>query len=287
MSYHLGQIDPEERTGLYADPRDEEADPPPRRVLRIVGALLVMALFAGGLWFAYVEGARHTGGTGGSGDIPLIRADTRPMKVKPAEPGGMPIPDRDMLIYGQNRPMVEHLLPPPEQPMALPAPPPPTDDTGSLGARRCDHKRTAPPTVRAGDPARAPAVVAAQPEQAAGLPPANPHPMPSKPAEAVSQPGKAGGVRLQLGSVRSEGDAREEWARIKREQPGFARPPDGGGGSRRSRRQRRLLPYSDGAGRGPGDRRTALRRAEAAPSAVHHRQMNAAGVRHLASMPPI
>ncbi len=125
MSYNLGQIDPEERTGLYADPRDEEADPPPRRVLRIVGALLVMALFAGGLWFAYVEGARHAGGTGGSGDIPLIRADTRPMKVKPAEPGGMPIPDRDMLIYGQNRPIVEHLLPPPEQPMALPAPPPP------------------------------------------------------------------------------------------------------------------------------------------------------------------
>ena len=125
MSYHLGQIDPEERTGLYADPRDEEADPPPRRVLRIVGALLIMALFAGGLWFAYVEGARHMAGTGGSGDIPLIRADTRPMKVKPAEPGGMPIPDRDMLIYGQNRPMVEHLLPPPEQPMALPAPPPP------------------------------------------------------------------------------------------------------------------------------------------------------------------
>ena len=127
MSYHLGQIDPGERTGLYADPRDQEADPPPRRVLRIVGALLVMGLFAGGLWFAYIEGLRHAAGTGGSGggDIPLIRADTRPMKIKPAEPGGMAIPGRDMLIYGQSHPMVEHLLPPPEQPMALPAPPPP------------------------------------------------------------------------------------------------------------------------------------------------------------------
>ncbi len=213
MSYHLGQIDPEERTGLYADPRDEEADPPPRRVLRIVGALLVMALFAGGLWFAYVEGARHAGGTGGSGDIPLIRADTRPMKVKPAEPGGMPIPDRDMLIYGQNRPIVEHLLPPPEQPMALPAPPAPKP----VVSASADARPTPAPSTGAPGSGTAPART--QPEQSAGLPPENPHPMPSKPAEAVSQPGKAGGVRLQLGSVRSEGDAREEWARVKRGNP--------------------------------------------------------------------
>lgn len=213
MSYHLGQIDPEERTGLYADPRDEEADPPPRRVLRIVGALLVMALFAGGLWFAYVEGARHAGGTGGSGDIPLIRADTRPMKVKPAEPGGMSIPDRDMLIYGQNRPIVEHLLPPPEQPMALPAPPAPKP----VVSASADAPPTPAPSTGAPGSGTAPART--QPEQSAGLPPANPHPMPSKPAEAVSQPGKAGGVRLQLGSVRSEGDAREEWARVKRGNP--------------------------------------------------------------------
>ena len=213
MSYHLGQIDPEERTGLYADPRDEEADPPPRRVLRIVGALLIMALFAGGLWFAYVEGARHMAGTGGSGDIPLIRADTRPMKVKPAEPGGMPIPDRDMLIYGQNRPIVEHLLPPPEQPMALPAPPAPKP----VVSASADAPPTPAPST--GAPGSGTAAASTQPEQSAGLPPANPNPMPSKPAEAEPQPGKAGGVRLQLGAVRSEEVAREEWARIKRSNP--------------------------------------------------------------------
>ena len=210
MSYHLGQIDPEERTGLYADPRDEEADPPPRRVLRIVGALLIMALFAGGLWFAYVEGARHMAGAGGSSDIPLIRADTRPMKVKPTEPGGMPIPDRDMLIYGQNRPMVEHLLPPPEQPMALPAPPVPKPVVSASP----DAPTTPAPST--GAPGSGTPAAATQPEQSAGLPPTNPHPMPSKPAE---EPGTAGGVRLQLGAVRSEGVAREEWARIKRSNP--------------------------------------------------------------------
>jgi SPOR domain len=214
MSYNLGQIDPEERTGLYADPRDEEADPPPRRVLRIIGALLVMSLFAGGLWFAYVEGARHAGGAASSSDIPLIRADTRPMKVKPAEPGGMQIPDRDMLIYGQNRPIVEHLLPPPEQPMALPAAPPPSLKP-AVSASTDALPAPAPSTVAPGSDT-VPAVPAAQPHQQAGLPPANPQPAPAKPANAASQPGKAGGVRLQLGAVRSEGVAREEWARIKR-----------------------------------------------------------------------
>jgi SPOR domain len=217
MSYNLGQIDPGERTGLYADPHDHESDPPPRRVLRIVGSLLVMTLFAGGLWFAYVEGARHAGGTGGSsaGDVPLIRADNRPMKVKPAEPGGMSIPGRDMLIYGQSRPIVEHLLPPPEQPMALPAPPPPSAKPAASmpgGA----PPTTVPSTVVPGPGA---AAAAARPEQLTGLPPATPQPTPAKPAVAVSQPGKAGGVRLQLGAVRSEAVAREEWARIKRSNP--------------------------------------------------------------------
>ena len=252
MSYHLGQIDPEERTGLYADPRDEEADPPPRRVLRIVGALLVMALFAGGLWFAYVEGARHMAGTGGSGDIPLIRADTRPMKVKPAEPGGMPIPDRDMLIYGQNRPMVEHLLPPPEQPMALPAPPPPAT-TSAAQAPAGASQAVAPPAVAPGSDT-APAVAAARPEQSAGLPPANPHPMPSKPAEAAVPTRKSGRGAASARRGAQRGGGTRGMGAHQAQQPGFARPPDGGGDSRRPRRQRRLLPYPGGAGRGPGDR---------------------------------
>jgi hypothetical protein len=124
MAYNLGQIDPEEPTELYADRRDEEFPGRPRRLLRLVVAVAVMGVFAGGLWFAYKAGMHHSGGTADSANIPLIRADTRPIKVKPENPGGMQIPDRDMLIYGQ-RPGVEHLLPPPEEPMARPAPPPP------------------------------------------------------------------------------------------------------------------------------------------------------------------
>ncbi len=126
MAYHLDQLDPDERGGFYAEEDEEEYAPRSRRVLRIAGALVVMGIFAGGLWFAYTLGMRHTGGSANSGEIPLIHADNRPIKIKPENPGGMQIPDRDMFIYGQQRPEVEHLLPPPEQPMARPAPPPPS-----------------------------------------------------------------------------------------------------------------------------------------------------------------
>ncbi len=248
MSYHLGQIDPEERTGLYADPRDEEADPPPRRVLRIVGALLIMALFAGGLWFAYVEGARHMAGTGGSGDIPLIRADTRPMKVKPAEPGGMPIPDRDMLIYGQNRPIVEHLLPPPEQPMALPAPPVPKP---VVSASPDAPTTPAPPTGApgSGTPARG------DPTGTISRHAAGKSAFDALEAGGSGVPTRKSGRGAASARRRAQrGSSARGMGAHQAQQPGFARPPDGGGDSRRPRRQRRLLPYSGGAGRGPGDR---------------------------------
>ncbi|MGH7062377.1 MAG: hypothetical protein ACREFH_18445, partial [Stellaceae bacterium] len=122
MSYPLGSAEPEHSSGLYAEPREEEP-PQPRRLLTIAAGLAVMVLFAGGLWLAYVAGTRHGGGAGAA-DVPLIRADARPDKVKPDKPGGLQIPDRNMLVYGEDRNMVEHLLPPPEQPMPRPAPPP-------------------------------------------------------------------------------------------------------------------------------------------------------------------
>jgi hypothetical protein len=117
MTYHLGSIDPDRRTELFSDARDGEPQPRPRRVLAAVLALLVMGLFGGGLWFAYVQGTRHAGGDAASASVPLIRADERPTKVKPEKPGGMEIPDRDKLIYNPTRPVVEHLLPPPEKPL--------------------------------------------------------------------------------------------------------------------------------------------------------------------------
>ena len=70
--YHLEHVDREERTGLYADPRDEDDAPRFGRLRRLGIAVAVMGVFAGGLWFAYTAGMRYAVGTRDSTDVPLI-----------------------------------------------------------------------------------------------------------------------------------------------------------------------------------------------------------------------
>src|SRR6266436_8380773 len=202
MTYHLGPIDPDRRAELYGDTRDEEPQPRPRRVLATALALLVMGLFGGGLWFAYVQGTRHAGGDAPGGSVPLIRADERPTKVKPEKPGGMEIPDRDKLIYNPTRPAVERLLPPPEKPLPRPAPPPPSPSP----------QREQPPATASSTPASPPAPPPAaipQAQQLAAAPPGKTPPAQAAPPKTAAT--GAAGTRLQLGSVRSEDAARQEW----------------------------------------------------------------------------
>ena len=252
MAYHLEHADPEERTELYADPYDEDDGPRFGRLRRVAVALVVMGVFAGGLWFAYTEGVRHAVGFKDSTDIPLIHADTRPFKLKPQNPGGMQIPDRDLLIYGEQRPQVEHLLPPPEQPMARPtpptvAPPLPAPQTPTAAAALPAPPTSPPPQspgqARGGEgngggaapvpQPGAPAAVASMsaPHAGAVAVVAAPQPGPdliaqrieqieaansTKPAVARGLSGRTGGLRLQLGAVHSESEARGEWERLKR-----------------------------------------------------------------------
>lgn len=63
------------------------------------------------------------------GEVPIIRADINPVKVRPDNPGGLQVPNRDILVYerlpnGSNSTggaaPVERLLPPPETPLAVP-----------------------------------------------------------------------------------------------------------------------------------------------------------------------
>jgi outer membrane biosynthesis protein TonB len=210
MTYHLGPIDPDRRPELFGDPRDGEPQPRPRRVLATALALLVMGLFGGGLWFAYVQGTRHAGGgDAASGSVPLIRADERPTKVKPEKPGGMDIPDRDKLIYNPTRPVVEHLLPPPEKPLPRPAPPPnplpPPEQPPAAAA--------APASSAPGSPPQAAPPASTRTQQAAAAPPGKTPPAQAAPPKTATA--GVAGTRLQLGSVRSEDAARQEWERVK------------------------------------------------------------------------
>jgi hypothetical protein len=188
--------------GLVGEERADEYARPSRRLPTLVLSVLVMALFAGGVWFAYVQGTRHPAVTapGGGEAVPVLRADTTPTKVKPDQPGGMVIPDQNVSLYNDGKPTgpaVEKLLPAPEQPMPRPAPVAPAPPPASAIAAPAD---------------------ADTPPAAAAKPPAKPATA-AKPAATSSTPAaeKAGPVRVRLGSVRTPDAARDKWARLKRE----------------------------------------------------------------------
>ena len=204
MAYQLGSVDSDGGAELYADPREREARPRFRGLVVSLVALVVIGVFAGGLWFAYQQGLRHGGSSTGVADIPLIRADERPTKVKPENPGGMEVPDRDKLIYTQKRATVEHLLPPPEKPMPRPTAPSAAAPSGV----------PQPPLVTAAAGASNPASPV-QSQQPASKPPAKVGLAPA----AAAKPQLTGGTRIQLASVRSEEAARQEWDRIRRANP--------------------------------------------------------------------
>jgi len=116
--------DPDEHLGLVGEDRADEYARPDRRLPMMLLTVAAMALFAGGLWFAYVQGTRHPVMSVPGDAVPLIRADERPTKVKPDQPGGMAIPDQNVSLYNEKPggAPVEKLLPAPEQPMPRPAP---------------------------------------------------------------------------------------------------------------------------------------------------------------------
>ena len=101
--------------------------PASRRGLKIVLSLVVILAAGGAAWTVY--GEKLMGMLGhGDGEAPLIRADEAPVKVRPENPGGLQVPNRDKLIYNrlaggeEGTPPVEHLLPRPEAPLPMPMP---------------------------------------------------------------------------------------------------------------------------------------------------------------------
>ena len=211
MQQHLGGYEEREddSVGLMGDDRLDEFAAPRRRWPTAVLTGIVMAVFAGGLWFFYHQGVRQPA-PGPGGEVPLIRADDKPMKMKPDQPGGMPVPDQNVSVYDPKpgAAPVEKLLPPPEQPMPRPV-------------QRETAAPAAPPTAPAQS---APAAIAAPQQQAAATTaapkaPAKPAPAKEPAATAPAKSVPAGPVRLQLASLRTPEAAKEEWSRLKREHP--------------------------------------------------------------------
>ena len=183
----------------------------PKRLLR--GAVTVLAAvgFAAVLWYAYLWGV----GDEGSVELPVVRAETGPEKVKPEDPGGLQVPYQDQLVLDRRSEegtvRVERLLPPPE----VPLPVAPAGGESESVAPAPDIAEIEP--AAAPDPDPVPAAPDPSPEPAAP----DPSPVPTAPA-AAAEPAAApqvaevvGSFVLQLASLKTSESAEREWTRLK------------------------------------------------------------------------
>jgi len=242
-------------------PGDRNIDPPKRRsIWPSIAVVAAASAFGGVIWYAYHQGHENAR----PGLPPLVKADPGPVKVKPDNPGGQEIPFQDSTVYdrlNQNgqKPVVEKLLPPPEEPVARTPPAPPGDAAAqpnpalAVGNAPADAPVAAAPPLQADT--EAPTALAPVPGAIVIQPPAvgMPKPVevaPPKPVAVVApkpEPAKAppptsiaaliadaggasapkaasagGSYHLELSAVRSADAVPEEWARLKRRYPELA-----------------------------------------------------------------
>ena len=91
----------------------------PRAKLMPMWLLIGAVALAGVVWY-FSDQADN--GSSADTNVPLISAEDGPVKVRPDEPGGLDVPNRDKYVYKSlvdesAEPDVEQLLPPPEEPV--------------------------------------------------------------------------------------------------------------------------------------------------------------------------
>jgi hypothetical protein len=176
--------------------RSRGMDPSTQRLALIAGGLGAVLLAVVGGWS--MLGHRSTA-------VPVIQADTRPIRVKPENPGGLQVSGaNEDIMSGDPDSTSGKLGPPPEAPapQALRAPPPPPPR----------------PAVAAPVPVPPPVPVQAVPK---------PAPVPAVAPAAIAKPGPdkqaaapaAKGTLVQLAAVSSEEAAKTEWQRLEKRFP--------------------------------------------------------------------
>ena len=96
------------------------ADSRPRARLLPMWILIAAVVIVGVAW---AMSERYFDESEGNKVVPLVTAEEMPVKVRPEEPGGVEVPDRDKYVYKSltdDEPEAEQLLPPPEEPMERP-----------------------------------------------------------------------------------------------------------------------------------------------------------------------
>jgi cell division septation protein DedD len=217
---------------------EPENDVDPRRrgwlLLGLGAAALALAGFGAVAAYGWLQ---YGTGVAGDGPAPLVRADLRPVKTRPENPGGLLVPDQDKEIYGTLAPgrmagaapaptKVERLLPPPEAPLPKPvpatpdvAPPPEAVAPPSAPPPAASAPVAAEPAPPAAAPPPAPPAVAAAPAPPRAVAPPAPAASAAK-LEAVTQrPPPPGSYRIQLAALTSNDDAARAWEKLRKAFP--------------------------------------------------------------------
>lgn len=245
------EMPPEKELAPEPDFRPIPRRPPKKRrgLWVLVGVVVVAGgLGAGGWYFLNDWLAAEP-----DGEVPLIHAESGPIKVRPDEPGGMEVPDQDKLVYDRidgnaERNPVERLLPPPETPLPKPVPAPGSEQAAAPGASspmptapEASAKPMTPPppppappgtvggtgTATSVAPTPAPQKVVPSVEDvlAAMQPPpaveTRKEPAPAvsaaKPAPAKAPvAAKSGTFQVQLSALRNREQVDSEWDRLRR-----------------------------------------------------------------------
>ena len=80
-----------------------QSEPPKHgRGLKFVVWGLAFVVLLGGGWLIFGEMLIRLA-DGNVDEVPLIRAADGPVKIRPENPGGLQIPNRDKLVYGRRR----------------------------------------------------------------------------------------------------------------------------------------------------------------------------------------
>ncbi|MDA0239527.1 MAG: SPOR domain-containing protein [Proteobacteria bacterium] len=234
-----GGIDPRDDT-LAFEPVQPRT---PKRKVPLSLLILLLMLIAGagagvGGWYGWGEEYFF----GKDGEMIIVRAEEGPIKVRPASPGGLEVPNRDKLVYERLEKKVpavktETLLPRPELPLPPPtkipaAVVPPSIETAAGTPAHPTDPATLPPINSS--PSKAvtqkplPRIIEASKAPPPPPPPppprakTNPPPAPlAAPKVAAADPksaskSAAGGFHIQIAAVRTEKAARDEWGRLKK-----------------------------------------------------------------------